>query len=277
VPNLNPEEPQPFDEDAVLRDLEQLRGQILEARSRRERKAAEFDSFVKAARAASHAERLAAVEQVEATTRAQGAARTADRARVAPLPLPPSLVTTSSLGSPLPLPHPTSEITTPVARRVRPKRRRRVDQQPIVRTIKQHSRAALAVAAGLLLAIVIYSVSGSHPAPASQSAQGTPQATSLTAGPGTATATRAQPPAQPDKRPVQIQLEAIRDVWMQVVADGRREIGRTVPKGQRLSFGANNEISLRAGDAGAVRVYVAGVDRGVLGRDGQVVNRRFTK
>ena len=69
----------------------------------------------------------------------------------------------------------------------------------------------------------------------------------------------------------------MRDVWMQVVADGRREIGRTVPKGQRLSFGANDEITLRAGDAGAVRVYVAGVDRGVLGRDGQVVNRRFTK
>jgi Domain of unknown function (DUF4115) len=277
VPNLNPEEPQPFDEDAVLRDLEQLRGQILDARSRRERKAAEFDSFVKHARAASQAERLAAVEQVEATTRALSAARTADRARVAPLPPPPSLAGTSSLSSSLPLPSPTPEITTPVSRRViAPKRRRRLDRHPILLTLKRHARAAIGVAAGLALAIVIYSFSGSDPstAPPSQPEQATQQPLSPTAAPARATATSAQPP---DTRPVQIQLEAIRDVWMQVVADGRREIGRTVPKGQRLSFGANNEITLRAGDAGAVRVYVAGVDRGVLGRDGQVVNRRFTK
>jgi Domain of unknown function (DUF4115) len=277
VPNANPGEAQQFDEDAVLRDLEQLRGQILEARSRRERKAAEFDSFVKQARAASHAERLAAVEQVEATTRAQAAARSADRARVAPLPPPPSLAGTFSPSSSLPLPGPTPEITTPVSRRVMaPKRRRHVNRHPIVLTIKQHSRAAMGVAAGLALAVVIYSFSASDPATApSEEAQAIQQGASPTAAP--ARATSAQPPARPDTRPVQIQLEAIRDVWMQVVADGRREIGRTVPKGQRLSFGANNEITLRAGDAGAVRVYVAGVDRGVLGGDGQVVNRRFTK
>jgi hypothetical protein len=273
VPNPEPDPAQPFDEDAVLRDLEQLRGQILEARSRRERKAAEFDSFVKEARAVAHAERLAAVEQVEATTRVLSAARTADRASVAPLPLPPSLAAS------LPLPSPTPEITTPVSRRVMaPKRRRHLDRHPVVLTIKQHSRALIGVAASLLLVGVIYSLSGSDPAstPQSQPAQPTRQAATQASTPAAAAAA-AQPPAQPDTRPIQIQLEAIRAVWMQVVVDGRREIGRTVPQGQRLSFGANNEINLRAGDAGAVRVYVAGVDRGVLGRDGQVVNRRFTK
>ena len=276
MPNLDPAETQPFDEDAVLRDLEQLRGQILEARSRREKKAAEFDSFVKEARAASHAERLAAVEAVEATTRVQSAARTADRATVAPLPPPPSLAMAG--GSSLPLPSPTPEITTPVSRRVMaPKRKRPLERHPVVLTLKQHSRAVIGVAASLLLAVIVYSFSGSDPAPAPQSqpSQPTPQASTQPAKPTPAPAV--QPPAQPDNRPIQIQLEAIRDVWMQVVADGRREIGRTVPKGQRLSFGANTEINLRAGDAGAVRVYVAGVDRGVLGRDGQVVNRRFTK
>ena len=252
----------------------------MEARSRRERKAAEFDSFVKAARAASHAERLAAVEQVEATTRVQSAARTADRASVAPLPPPPSLAATR--------PHPTiatqitnstPEITTPVSRRVMaPKRKRHLDRHPVVLTIKRHSRAVIGVAAALLLAIVVYSLLGSEtaPPPQPQPAQPLPQTATPppTSSPG---ATTAPPPVQPDTRPIQIQLEAIRAVWMQVVVDGRREIGRTVPQGQRLSFGANNEINLRAGDAGAVRVYVAGVDRGVLGRDGQVVNRRFTK
>jgi hypothetical protein len=259
----NPEIPQPFDEAAVLRDLEQLRGQIMEAKSRRERKAAEFDAFVKQSRAASHAERLAAIEQVEATTRAYGAARTADRAITAPLSSP---TFTSA-----------PEITTPVSRRVMVPKRRRWDRHPYVRALKTHSRAIIAFAAVVLLALMVYSFWGSNPAPAPESQQAQATAPARSHGATPAPTAAAQPPAKPDTRPIQIQLEAIRGVWMQVVVDGKREIGRTVPQGQKLSFGANSEINLRAGDAGAVRVYVAGVDRGVLGRDGQVVNRRFTK
>ena len=157
-----------------------------------------------------------------------------------------------------------------------PKRKRHLDRHPVVLAIKRHSRAVIGVAAALLLAIVVYSFWGSDTVSQPQAAQPTPQTATPAPTPSSG-ATTAPASAQPDTRPIQIQLEAIRAVWMQVVVDGRREIGRTVPQGQRLSFGANNEINLRAGDAGAVRVYVAGVDRGVLGRDGQVVNRRFTK
>ena len=33
---------------------------------------------------------------------------------------------------------------------------------------------------------------------------------------------------------------------------------------------------IRAGDAGALRVMIAGQDQGTLGRDGEVVSRTFT-
>jgi hypothetical protein len=283
VANPKPLEPQPFDEDAVLRDLEQLRGQILEARSQREKKAAEFDAFVKDSRAKSQAERLKAVEHVESTTRALSAARTADRATVAPrVPAAPSPVApaqASALFSPPPAFPATDDDGMPVSRRVviprahldRPRR----DLGALLKTAGglRLGIAALAVA---VVAVVIFSFSGSNPAPAEQQAPPSTPApvASQAAAPA---ASPSAPAAEPDPRPIQIELEALRPVWMQVVVDGRREIGRTVPQGQRLSFGANTEIALRAGDAGAVRVYVAGADRGVLGRDGQVVNRRFTK
>ncbi len=281
VANANPKEPQPFDEDAVLRDLEQLRGQILEARSQREKKAAEFDAFVKDSRAKSQAERLKAVEHVESTTRAlSAAARTADRATIAahaPASIPPAQP--SVLVSPPPAFPFADDDGTPVSRRVVIPRshldRTRRDLGALLQAAGG-LRLGIAALGVVVLAIVIFSFSGSDPAPAEQQ---TPPSTpapvaSQAAAPA---ATPSQAASKPDPRPVEIELEALRPVWMQVVVDGRREIGRTVPQGQRLSFGANNEIALRAGDAGAVRVYVAGVDRGVLGRDGQVVNRRFTK
>ena len=47
------------------------------------------------------------------------------------------------------------------------------------------------------------------------------------------------------------------------------------PAGERMPFGADRSIVVRAGDAGAVTVRVGPDDQGPLGRDGQVVTRAF--
>jgi hypothetical protein len=39
---------------------------------------------------------------------------------------------------------------------------------------------------------------------------------------------------------------------------------------------AAKTIVIRTGDAGAVRLSIAGQDQGILGRDGEVVTRTFT-
>jgi len=46
-------------------------------------------------------------------------------------------------------------------------------------------------------------------------------------------------------------------------------------RGRALTFNPAQVLVLRAGDAGGLRVVVDGEDRGVLGADGQVVNRRY--
>jgi hypothetical protein len=64
-------------------------------------------------------------------------------------------------------------------------------------------------------------------------------------------------------------------VWTRVTVDDKRTIEREIPGGQRLPLGADHSISIRAGDAGAIRVIVDGKDLGALGKDGQIANRSF--
>ena len=64
---------------------------------------------------------------------------------------------------------------------------------------------------------------------------------------------------------------------MRVIVDGQKQFEREAPGGQTLTFGGDESIALRAGDGGALRLSVGGTDRGIMGRDGQVVNRVFSK
>jgi len=57
--------------------------------------------------------------------------------------------------------------------------------------------------------------------------------------------------------------------------DGRIALEREVPAGERMPFGADRSIVVRAGDAGAVTVRLGLDDQGLLGRDGQVITRAF--
>jgi hypothetical protein len=85
-----------------------------------------------------------------------------------------------------------------------------------------------------------------------------------------------EPPSAPvDPHPLRIDIVTSRPVWMRVTVDGRIAIERMLPQGERLPFGADKSIVVRAGDAGAVSVWIGTVDQGPLGRDGQVVTRLF--
>ena len=85
------------------------------------------------------------------------------------------------------------------------------------------------------------------------------------------------PPVQPvDPHPLRIDLTTLRPVWLRVTVDGRVAIEREAAAGEQLPFGADRSIVVRAGDAGAVTVREGGVDRGPVGRDGQVLTRTFS-
>lgn len=78
-------------------------------------------------------------------------------------------------------------------------------------------------------------------------------------------------------RPLSVSLviEAQRPVWIQATIDGRTEPGGIMPAGQKREISGEHEVSLRIGDAGAVRASLNGGESAVLGRDGQVLTRRF--
>jgi len=70
--------------------------------------------------------------------------------------------------------------------------------------------------------------------------------------------------------------------WLEVLVDGVPAvmragglIGDTVPAGETLRFTAQDEVILRFGNAGGVRVESSGADLGSLGRPGQVVRVVF--
>jgi hypothetical protein len=48
-----------------------------------------------------------------------------------------------------------------------------------------------------------------------------------------------------------------------------------VPANEVLQFNPTRTLYVRAGDAGGLRVFIDGEDRGLLGSDGRVVTRNF--
>jgi hypothetical protein len=76
---------------------------------------------------------------------------------------------------------------------------------------------------------------------------------------------------------VNVELVTLRPVWTRVIVDDRKALEREIAGGQRLTFGADRAITIRAGDAGGLRLIVDGKDLGVLGKDGQIASKTFNK
>jgi hypothetical protein len=96
------------------------------------------------------------------------------------------------------------------------------------------------------------------------------------AQPAAAATTSAEPPAPAAPSPMKLEVTAARPSWLAAYADGRRVEYRLVPEGSQLTFRGDREITLRVGDAGALRLIVNGRDAGLLGRPGEVRTVRIT-
>lgn len=62
---------------------------------------------------------------------------------------------------------------------------------------------------------------------------------------------------------------------MRVVVDGRETVARLFEPGERYAVEAGSDVSIRAGDSGAVFVSINGGDATALGPDGLALTRRF--
>src|SRR5689334_7744185 len=185
---------------------------------------------------------------------------------VAPTPpQPPAIVEESE---PVPVPAPLAAL--PVARR-----RARVAMVPAV------AGAALAIIAAVVLIGRPWGApprasgirgSGSVGSPAATDSQ----AANVAGGPRTPDpGSRVPSPAAAPAAGVNAELTAVRRVWVRIITDGNR-VERELPAGTVIPLRAKGTLTLRIGDAGAVKVIVNDRDQGPLGRDGEVVMRTFT-
>ena len=270
-----------FDETAVLEELERLRGAIRLARSKREEKVAEFETFVRDTRMSARREALRAVgvdpdDDIELRAETAPPVQVAERAQFAAahvpswspgpppeleVPSPPSPVSVSRLDD---MSEATAAFPDPVSHRTRDK----------------YIIAAAAALLIVVLAIVSW-IGGDSGTPAARPPQGqTPPPSSQPGVRGPAGPARADHPSEggaaaapAPSLPLQVELVALRKVWMRVTVDGDRAIEQEVDEGLRLSFGANRAIVVRAGDAGAVTISVDGQAATPLGRLGQPATR----
>jgi hypothetical protein len=74
---------------------------------------------------------------------------------------------------------------------------------------------------------------------------------------------------------VAVAIDATRPVWLRVEVDGRQTVARTLRDREHLDVHGASDVTLRAGDAGAVLVAVNGGAAAALGRNGGVVTRRI--
>lgn len=116
--------------------------------------------------------------------------------------------------------------------------------------------------------------------PSGRDSSQTDTSAAAAAAPKTAARNSASPavrtPIPEPRSPLSIRLSAKETSWVRITADGRVTAERIFRPGETENIGAVREVSIRAGDAGAVTVAVDGRQPVALGREGEVVTRRFT-
>jgi cytoskeletal protein RodZ len=102
-----------------------------------------------------------------------------------------------------------------------------------------------------------------------------PTATPLppTFTPPAAPSTSAPTPTPRSYRGLEAVFQLSAPCWVRVVSDGVQVFQGTLPEGSTRTFTATQELQVRFGNAGGVRVILNGQDLGIQGAPGEVVNR----
>jgi hypothetical protein len=279
--------PRPFDERTALAQLEQLADKIQSTRRQRERAVDEFNAFVKTFKDEDQAARWSALQAVPRPEPRPAASTPSAPAPPPPppvaAPVPPAVErrTAEPAAAPIDVPVPAPPALAPVAmaRASEPEpsswsapRDRSLDIAAVLRS--PYGRLGLAAAGVVVLVLIVsWLLRGSDEGGAADTPV-SPTATAVPSAPKPAEPTPVASTGAP--RAVNVVLITSRPVWTRVTVDDRKVIEREIPGGQTIPLGADRAISIRAGDAGAVKVIVDGKDLGALGRDGQIASRTFS-
>jgi cytoskeletal protein RodZ len=83
-------------------------------------------------------------------------------------------------------------------------------------------------------------------------------------------------PNSDSTKPVVVGIYLQEESWLKVRVDGKTEFEGILPKGEKRSWKANEEITVRAGNAGAVLVAFNNNEQKRLGARGQVMQATYS-
>ena len=84
-----------------------------------------------------------------------------------------------------------------------------------------------------------------------------------------------QPTEKEEASEVKVAVKFTGRCWISVKADGKTLFEGTVEKGETKEWTADQRLDLTAGNAGAVTLSYNGEDQGVLGKEGEVVEKTY--
>ncbi|HEY9630166.1 MAG TPA: RodZ domain-containing protein [Coleofasciculaceae cyanobacterium] len=85
------------------------------------------------------------------------------------------------------------------------------------------------------------------------------------------------PPARPPatNKPVQVDMKLTAQSWIEVEVDGEVKLAEVLPEGTERTWAANNQLRIRAGNAGGVMVAYNGEQAKPMGQPGAVEEKTF--
>ena len=267
-----------FEEAAAERELEELRRAIEESRGRRRRANEAFDEFIKGFGEARRGAAVPAPQPAPPPEREQQARHAEpDERNDEPnddglFAFEPATAPAIPVTPPKPAPHsPLDDFAHEgLSTESSPLRSIPAALAPARRSPARGIVPVVAIAVvGVLAAFLLWrGRSQEEAAPPAAVTAPPPAAAPAAAPPAAATSGTETPPSA--------EISTIRRVWLRVTVDGERVVEREVAEGTKIPLNAGSQIVIRAGDAGAVRVSIAGKDQGLLGPAGQPATRTFT-
>ncbi len=255
---------EPFDENAMLAELERLRDSIQAARRARQEKSDEFDRAVQRFKRPPLPPPVSQQSEPELESRAVAVRLPAPAP--APVPEPASLIETAPAPPSLPEPMPV------LAEQPAP---RALTRQPTNR-LGARQLIALAILGVVVAAGAVY---WSRKPPSKVEIPATSRQTPAVQAPPVAAPTPAAPAPVSAPAPaaaVSIELKTLRPVWMRVTVDGQKQREGVVPADERLQLNANRTIVVRVGNGADVVIKTA-TGENPFGAAGQPVTRTFAK
>lgn len=264
------------DERQALEQLEKLHREIQKARQQRERAGEEFEGFVAGFQDPHETTtaprgpvpsrrprpRPSALARIPVSAPAQTEAPRPQSAEAPPPPPDPT---------PAAVPAPTSVPTAPSQPAPPPQ------LEPVPPALLKQPRGGFGLA---VAALALIGIAGATYIWRSNEPGGSDTSRSISRPPAPAVVlphadADSGPPVAPDAAiaPLHVEIATVRAVWLRATVDGHRAVEREVPAGTRMTFTPSDSITIRAGDAGAVRLKIGSAPEEPLGADGEVLTR----